>query len=114
MVDSKQVIIVRKDLKLGKGKMAAQAAHASVAALENASSELKELWLETGAKKIVVWAEHEKHLLEVFKKTPGKIPKAMIKDAGFTQLKPGTLTCIALGPWDSNELDKYTRDLKLA
>ena len=114
MVDLKQVIIVRKDLKLGKGKMAAQAAHASVAALENTSIELKELWQETGAKKIVVWAEHEKHLMEIFKKVPNKIPKALIKDAGMTQLKPGTLTCVCFGPWDSNELDKYTRDLKLA
>ena len=112
----KQVIAVRADLKLGKGKLAAQAAHASLEAFlkaqrkdERAANE----WLATGAMKVVVKVGSEKELLELFEAARKQVPCALIQDAGRTQIEPGTKTCLGLGPADEREMDKYTAHLKL-
>jgi PTH2 family peptidyl-tRNA hydrolase len=112
----KQVIVVRKDLKLSKGKMAVHAAHASLAAYKIALKKYPEkvsAWELEGEKKSVLKIDDEKSLLELYEKIPKEIPKSLIRDAGKTHIEPGTLTCFAAGPWDDGELDKYTGHLKL-
>ncbi len=111
----KQVIVVRKDLKLSKGKMAAQVAHASLESFiktQKKHPEIAKRWLREGAKKVVVYAYDEKHLLEI-KELAKKFPNALIRDAGLTHLEPGTITCLGIGPFDEEELDKITGSLKL-
>lgn len=112
----KQVIVIRRDLKLSKGKMAGQCAHASVEtyklALKKCPDKVEE-WENEGNKKAVLRVEGEQELLELYAKIPNKIPKALIRDAGKTHLDPGTTTCFAAGPWDDEELNRYTGHLKL-
>lgn len=110
----KQAILIRNDLKMGKGKIATQVAHASLEAYKKADKDVVEKWEEGGSKKIVLKANSLNELLE-FKKRAGqlKIPQALIKDAGLTQLKESTITCLGLGPDDEEKIDKLIKDLKL-
>lgn len=112
-----QVLVVRKDLGMKPGKIAAQAAHASIAAFLK-SQERKwgsswEEWLDEGMQKIVLKVQSEKELLQLFEQVKNKFPAALITDAGHTQVSPNTKTCIGIGPANENELKKYTGHLKL-
>jgi len=112
----KQVIVIRNDLKLGKGKIAVQVAHASLSSAEickkNHPSIYKE-WLEEGQKKIVLKIENKEKLLELYERIKEEIPAVLIRDAGMTQVPPGTITCMGIGPWKDEEIDRYTGELKL-
>lgn len=113
----KQVILVRNDLDMGKGKLAAQVAHASVISYLETVKVNKEIvgeWLEHGQKKIVLKVDDDKaikKLYEAFKFK--KIPCGLVNDAGLTQLPSGTITTLGVGPWKSSEIDFFTRALKL-
>jgi peptidyl-tRNA hydrolase, PTH2 family len=108
----KQVIVVRADLKMGKGKIAAQAAHAAVSAADKSPN--KRDWVAAGQRKTVVKVAGEKELLAILQKArEAGIPSALIEDAGHTQVEPGTKTCVGLGPSSEEELDRITGDLKL-
>ncbi|MDA4127990.1 MAG: peptidyl-tRNA hydrolase Pth2 [Thaumarchaeota archaeon] len=113
----KQVIAVRTDLKIGKGKIAAQVAHASLAAAEEAMRSKPgwfESWKDGGQAKIVVKASDEGQLRDLFKKArSAHLPCAIIEDAGLTQLEPGTPTCVGIGPASDDSIDKITGNLKL-
>ncbi len=110
----KQAIIARKDLKLGKGKLAAQVAHASVEAYKNAPYLNKKAWELSGQKKIILKTDNLETLTELFiSAKKEKIPLSLIKDAGKTQIPEGTITCIGLGPADDKKIDQITKDLKL-
>lgn len=112
----KQVIVVRSDLKLGKGKLAAHVSHASLAGyrlVRGREPKFVEEWEREGEKKIVVKVDGERELFELYEKIKKEIPTAIIKDAGFTQIPPGTVTCLVVGPWKDEEVDKFTKDLKL-
>ncbi len=113
----KQVIIVRTDIEMGKGKIAAQAAHASLMSYfeaEKKDKKIAEAWLASGEKKIVLKAEN----IEVLKKLHDAfkykgVPCALVTDAGLTELPPGTITALGIGPWHSAEIDAFTSTLKL-
>jgi len=112
----KQVIVVRTDLGMGKGKIAAQVGHACVLAAENVRKShpdwFDEWW--TGQEKIVVKVENLKELEEVKKHAIDLgVPWSEVTDAGHTQIAPGTTTCISLGPAPEDLVDKITGDLKL-
>ena len=110
----KQVIVVRTDLKMGKGKIAAQAAHASVAAFLSSKSEDRNMWLEEGMKKAVLKVANERDLMEIFKLAKKeRLPTEMITDAGLTQVETGTHTAVGIGPANENKIDKVTGKLKL-
>ena len=112
----KQAIIIRSDLGMGKGKMAGQTAHASVSAYTLTLSRKKEdarEWEEEGQKKIVLKIGSEEELLSLYEKMKREVPCALIRDAGKTQLEPGTITCFGAGPADESVINKYTKDLKL-
>ena len=110
----KQVIVVRNDLKLGKGKIAAQAAHASLEAYKKADKGDVVEWETEGTKKIVLKVGDLKGLLDIFEKLKkAKLKPALIKDAGLTEVAPGTITCLGVGPVDENGVDKITGHLKM-
>ena len=110
----KQVIVLRKDLDWTKGKIAAHAAHAAVDALQHADAEIVKKWNAAGAKKIVLRVSSLKELQEIYKKSKqGKFPSVLIRDAGKTQLKEGTITALGIGPADEKKLNRITGKLKL-
>lgn len=113
LVGLKQAIVVRQDLKMGKGKISSQVAHASIEAMFKAHSRDVEAWRATGMKKIVLKVNSKKELLELFEKLKKKVPVALIKDAGLTQIEAGEATCIGIGPAEEKEIDEFVGNLKL-
>ena len=110
----KQAIIVRADLKLPKGKLAAQVAHASVESVLKSNNEVIKKWVSEGQKKIVLKVENLQDLLTLFQRAKdNNLVCALIKDAGRTFLTPGTITAIAIGPYEHDEIDIITKDLKM-
>jgi len=113
-MEMKQVIIVRQDLKLPKGKMAAQAAHASVEAVMRSEKDKVKKWRLSGQAKIVLKVTDKKELFKYLQlaKDSG-LTTALITDAGKTVIAPGTETCVAIGPDDEDKIDSVTKELKL-
>lgn len=110
----KQAIIIRQDLKLPKGKAAAQASHASVQAVLNSSKEKVRTWNTEGMAKIILKTENEKSLIILLQTAKDQgLKTALITDAGKTVISPGTKTCIGIGPDKDEEIDKVIKDLKL-
>jgi len=110
----KQVVLVRKDLKLSPGKMAAQVAHASIESYKQSPFDAQLEWEAWGSKKVVLKVDDLKELKAIEKKLKeAKIPYVMIKDAGRTEVKPGTITVLGIGPWYEEEIDKVTGHLKM-
>ena len=110
----KQVIVMSTDLKMGKGKIAAQACHACLACYKKADKDRLRKWEATGQKKVVLKIPSEKELLELHtmvKQTD--LPCSLITDAGHTQIEPSTRTCLGIGPGSDEEIDKLTGHLKL-
>lgn len=116
-IEYKQVILVRTDIFMSKGKLAVQVAHAAVTAAFEAyrkKREWFERWWETGQKKVTLKGGSEKDLLEFAQKAlQYGLPVAIIRDAGRTELAPGTLTAVGIGPAPSDKIDKITGRLKL-
>jgi PTH2 family peptidyl-tRNA hydrolase len=110
----KQVILVRHDLKLKKGKMAAQAAHASVEAVLRSHKDKIKPWHQSGMKKIVLKVSSVEELYQYndLAKQAGLVT-AVITDAGHTHVAPGTVTCMAIGPDDDDAIDNITGDVAL-
>ena len=106
----KQVIVFRSDLRLSKGKIAAQAGHAAISAAEEARKRHKEwwkAWMKEGQCKIAVKVRSEKELLELEKQAKDlALPCALIIDRGLTEVPPGTVTCLGIGPAPAEKIDK--------
>lgn len=112
-MEYKQAIVVRTDIKMSKGKTAAQSSHASVEAVQNSKQNLVDAWRSEGAKKVVLKASSEKDLLALHRKArEEKLATALIKDAGLTEIEPGTITCLGIGPDKEEKIDKITKALK--
>ncbi len=119
MTKYKQAIILRVDVGMSKGKLAAQAAHASLDAALKAMQRDKvfkegifESWRKEGAKKVVLKVESEEALRKLRDKaTQANLINALIKDAGLTEIPAGTITALAIGPDEEKKIDKVTKDL---
>ena len=116
-MEFKQVIVVRKDLRMGIGKIASQVGHAAVLGVERCRKYNK-LWLRNwfneGQPKIVVKVNSIEELLQV--QTDAEklmMPLVIVQDRGLTQIPTGTVTCIGIGPAPSDIIDKVTSKLKL-
>ena len=110
----KQAIVARTDIGMGDGKLAAQVAHASLKAYEKAHTKTQREWKDEGQKKVVVTASSESELHELADQARREgLPHAVVRDAGHTQLEPGTVTALAVGPGEENLVDRVTGDLSL-
>jgi len=140
MEEIKQVIVVRKDLNMRKGKMCAQVAHASMKIIldqmERTTRQYVTLdsvdvfyqewrilikqdspldkWLADKFTKIVVSVDSEEELMSLYVKAQSAgLPNALIQDAGKTEFKEPTYTCIAIGPDEAEKIDELTGELPL-
>lgn len=123
----KMVVVMRKDLNMRKGKMMAQAAHAAVNAVLNlgrfdpASCSISipmdsiYEWFNGLSTKICVGVDSEEELLLIAENAKSKnLPVALVKDAGRTEFHGvPTLTCLAIGPSQSDLIDQVTGHLQL-
>ena len=113
MTQFKQVIVLNSDLEISTGKTVSQACHASLKAYEKASEDERAEWVLEGSKKVVVEAGEEQ-LQQRFEDAKAlQIPSALITDAGLTEVEPGTVTAVGLGPEEEDKIDKVTGDLQL-
>lgn len=112
----KQVIAVRTDLKMGRGKTAAQVGHACVLASEAARISYHDWWMEwwDSQEKVVVKVSSYDDL-EIIRQEAARagLPYYMVRDAGHTQLAPGTATCVSVGPAPQHLIDQITGGLSL-
>jgi PTH2 family peptidyl-tRNA hydrolase len=110
----KQAIVARADLGMGRGKLAAQVAHASLQAYEATDDRTAKTWKGDGAKKVVLKVEDERSLLDLADEARAQgLPHAVVRDAGHTQLDAGTVTALGIGPGDETIIDRVTGDLSL-
>lgn len=113
----KQVLAVRTDLKMSKGKMAVQIAHAAVTVAEIAKKQHEgwwKGWMKEGQCKIAVKVDSKENLIRLKEKAEGlKLPNAVIIDRGLTQVPAGTITCLGIGPAPSKMIDMVTKSLPL-
>lgn len=119
MDEYKQVIVIRKDLKMRLGKSVAQGAHASLGAIlrdgKLIDDDRVKGWLSGPFTKICVSVNSEEELLEVYNNAVNnKMLSSLIRDAGRTEFDGvPTLTAVAVGPGKVEHVDKITKDLKL-
>merc|ERR1719419_1409139 len=117
IVRYKMVLIERTDLKMGKGKIAAQCCHGCLGAFKIASATHPNevyRWTLTGSKKVVLKCKSEEELVALESKARElRIPCCLVQDAGSTQVASGSKTVLALGPLQASLIDPVTKDLKL-
>ena len=111
----KQVIVLRKDLNMRKGKMVAQGCHASMkATLENIDYPCVKAWLAGQFTKIAVSVDSEEELKEIYRNAKeNDLVCSLILDAGRTEFKEPTYTAVAVGPAKRADVDQITGHLKL-
>ncbi len=109
----KLVVVMREDLKLSKGKACAQTGHAVLDCfLRSDDSKLLRDWMDEGGKKVVLKTQKLEDIFSLNEaaKRAGLVT-SVIKDAGHTEISPGTVTCIGIGPDKEDKIDKVTKDL---
>ncbi|XP_028322563.1 peptidyl-tRNA hydrolase 2, mitochondrial [Gouania willdenowi] len=113
----KMILVVRNDLKMGKGKVAAQCSHAAVSAykqVQRRNPELLKQWEYCGQPKVVVKAPDEDTLIDLLSRAKEVgLPVSLIQDAGRTQIAAGSRTVLGVGPGPADLVDSVTGELKL-
>jgi peptidyl-tRNA hydrolase len=106
--------VVNEALRLPRGKLAAQVAHAAVSSFLAADPRSQAAWLALGMPKVVVACESPEQLesLEAMARN-ANLPAAPIRDAGRTVVPEGTYTCLGIGPATEEALAPITGELKL-
>ena len=103
-------ILVNEDIKIGKGKLAGQVGHAVASYFywyKEPFGELIDKYMKNEQKKIILkCSQTQLEELEL----EGYIT---VRDKGYTQLEPNTLTCVNYGIWDANDTPKWIKELKL-
>jgi len=114
---TKMVLVVRRDLKLGKGKLAAQCAHGACKAADIARAETPDVhkkWNEGSYAKVCLRADsldELKHLHDIAK--GDGVPCFLVTDEGRTQIAKGTITMLAIGPAEKDVIDGICGGMKL-
>jgi PTH2 family peptidyl-tRNA hydrolase len=101
---------------MSPGKLAAQVAHAAVSAVINENLKFYKIqsWKEEGQPKVVLAAINEDVLFQLQSKANEReVKNVLIRDAGRTELEPGTVTCLSIGPDEDSVINKLTGNLKL-
>lgn len=110
----KQVLVLRSDLGMSPGKVAAQACHASISAYEVSDIADIDDWKRDGVTKIVLAVGSEKELIDIYKLAVAlELPTALIADEGRTEIVPGSLTAVGIGPADASLINQVTGHLEL-
>ncbi len=122
----KQVIVMRHDLKMRRGKQIAQGAHASMAFLTRrlqSSSSIsmddfspnEQAWISGSFAKVCVRCNSEDELMAVHDKAIEMgLEVHLITDSGRTEFHgQPTRTCLAIGPDDATKIDRVTGHLEL-
>ncbi|MBX8631009.1 MAG: peptidyl-tRNA hydrolase Pth2 [Thermoplasmata archaeon] len=113
----KLVVVVRTDIKLSPGKLAVQVAHASVGcAVESMEKERRTFgeWMREGQRKVVVRVRNIEELYEVREEAKKRgLVVSTVADAGLTEIPPGTVTCVGIGPARNEDVDPVTGSLSL-
>lgn len=111
------VLVVRNDLKMGKGKIASQCSHGAVGAYQRAVTRTPRLlraWENCGCAKIAVRVDSEAELMSIKRSAEQRhLNTCLIRDAGRTQIEPNSKTVLAVGPAAAVEIDRVTGHLKL-
>lgn len=111
------VLVLRGELRLTAGKAAVQAAHAAVLLVEQARARgdrALAAWLGQGQKKIALVVPTLDELTGLERQARAhRIPTAWVEDAGFTEVPPGTRTCLGIGPVLASAVDPITGSLPL-
>lgn len=131
LIEPKQIIVIRKDLNMSPGKLAAQVSHASLGCITNlmkkeicedsidyilnvSNNKALEEWISGRFTKVILYVKSEQALLNLKEKADqNNIINCLIKDAGFTEFDKPTYTCLGLGPDYPINLDKITKKLQL-
>ena len=131
-MNSKQVIVIRKDIKISHKKLGVQMAHASncafrsIGEMNNTGENLNfsinykkddalDVWLKSGETKICLWAKNQNQMEKIYQKAlDAGLPCSIIVDEGRTEFKEPTMTTLAIGPAFNNEIDPITKRLQLA
>ena len=115
--ETKVVILVRQDLKMSKGKTAAQVSHAAVHCALQAYRKQPSVfsdWDSSGQKTVCLKVQSQKELFEYKAIADAqKINTSLICDAGRTEVEPGTFTVMGVGPAKQSVLDKITGELSM-
>jgi PTH2 family peptidyl-tRNA hydrolase len=115
--DHKVVVVVRGELRLTAGKAAVQVAHAAVLLARRAEAAAPkefETWWAGGQRKVALEVPTLRELEELERRARAEgIPTVWVEDAGFTEVPPGTRTCLGLGPAPDSRLDPITGRLPL-
>lgn len=116
-LNQKLACIVNNSLKMGKGKIAAQVGHACIKAYREFSihhpSEAR-AWIDGGEKKIILKAPSRTEIEKIAAEArDAGLETYEIKDAGHTQIPPGSLTVLAIGPASEKKIDNICSNLKL-
>jgi len=112
--DCKLVVLVRMDLGMSTGKVAAQVAHAALGASASTNSRMREDWSEGGEAIIVLSVRSLGEMMELqTAATAAGINTCVIRDAGRTEVEQGSATVCAVGPDEIPKIDLITRHLKL-
>ncbi len=110
----KQIIIIRKELKMPIGKSCAQACHASLGSKNKSKWLNTKIWEKTGEKIVILKIYNLDELFEIKNKANTlKIPNFLVVDAGLTEFSEPTITCLGIGPDDDRKIDNLTKKLKL-
>lgn len=107
----KQAIVLNDKIEISTGKKISQGCHASLSSYKEAEEETRERWEEQGAKKVVLKSGD----LQELSARAGEldIPYYLVKDAGLTEIEPGTVTALGVGPAEEKLIDKVTGQLEL-
>ena len=113
----KLVVVTRQDLKLSPGKAAVQVAHAAVScALSSKKRDTDTFreWYDEGQRKVVVKAPDLRALYELKAQAEDLgLVTSLIQDAGLTEVPPGTVTVLGIGPAGERDIDRVTGHLSL-
>jgi len=124
-METKQVIVIRKDLKMRRGKEIAQGSHSSMAFLTRQLQSSKkntihlskeaQVWIENGFTKVCLKVNSEEELLDVYQRAKESgLETHLVTDSGKTEFNGvPTKTAVAIGPNESSKIDKITGDLEL-